>query len=185
MPLDLVTFASTRGFTEAELVVRFAYADPPYLGQGKRHYAKDHPEAYVWDDPESHRALIESLAEYDGWAMSLSSPSLKALLPMCPEDVRIAAWVKPFGIFKPNVNPGYVWEPVIFRGSRKRDRTEPTIRDWVSANITLRKGLTGAKPPAFNQWILDLLGYRPDEDEMVDLFPGTGGMGIALGERVA
>ena len=150
----------------------FAYADPPYLGQGKKHYAKYHKDAAVWDDPEHYRMFIEGLRVYDGWAMSCSSPSLKVLLPMCPEDVRVAAWVKPFGIFKPNVNPGYVWEPVIFRGARKRDRIEPTIRDWVSANITLRKGLTGAKPPDFNAWILDLLGYRPGIDEIIDIFPG-------------
>jgi len=165
--------------------MRFAYADPPYLGQGKKHYTKHHPEAHVWDDPETHQHLIDSLAGYDGWAMSLSSPSLKVLLPMCPDDVRIAAWVKPFGIFKPNVNPSYVWEPVIFRGSRKRDRSEPTIRDFVSANITLKKGLVGAKPPDFNAWILDLLGFRHGEDDLVDLFPGTGGMADAIAQRAS
>lgn len=162
--------------------MRFAYADPPYLGQGKKHYAKHHPEAEVWDDPDTHQALIRRLcSEFDGWALSCSSPSLAVLLPMCPADVRVAAWVKPFGIFKPNVNPAYVWEPVIFHGARaQRDRTEPTVRDWVSANITLKKGLTGAKPPAFNQWILDLLGYRPGIDELVDLFPGTNSMAEAV-----
>ena len=78
--------------------MKFAYADPPYLGCGSL-YAKHHPEAKVWDKPETHRQLIERLVdEYpDGWALSLHSPSLWTLLPMCPEDVRVAAWVKPFG----------------------------------------------------------------------------------------
>ena len=105
--------------------------------------------------------------------MSASSPSLKTILPLCPDDVRIAAWVKPFASFKPNVNPAYTWEPVIFRGGRKRDRTQATTRDHVSVPITLKKGLTGAKPPAFCYWLFDLLGAEPT-DEFVDIFPGTG-----------
>lgn len=152
--------------------MRFAYADPPYLGCG-RLYLKHHPQALDWDSPEKHRALIKSLSEFDGWAMSLSSPSLRVILPMCPEDCRVAAWVKPFAVFKPNVNPAYAWEPVIFRGAKKRDRYDPTVRDWHSANITLKKGLTGAKPASFANWVFDLLGVGR-EDEFVDLFPGTG-----------
>ena len=161
----------------------FAYADPPYLGQA-RHY-RDHPEAAVWDDPETHRALIGRLVdEYpDGWALSCSSPSLKTLLPMCPDDVRIGAWVKPFHVFKKGVRPAYAWEPVIYRGGRNQNHPPPpkggtatTPKDWHSANITLRKGLTGSKPESVCRWVLDLLGYLPG-DRVDDLFPGTGVMG--------
>lgn len=152
--------------------MRFAYADPPYLGCGKL-YKKHHAEALVWDDPETHRKLIESLAEYDAWAMSLTSTSLQTLLPMCPADCRVGAWVKPFAVFRPNVNPAYAWEPVIYRGAKKRDRYSPTIRDWHSANITMMKGLPGAKPESFAMWVFNLLGVDGD-DEFVDLFPGTG-----------
>ncbi len=155
-----------------------AYADPPYLGCGKL-YKKHHQEAMLWDDLEQHRSLIDSLSQYDAWAMSLSSSTLQRILPLCPADVRVAAWVKPFASFKPNVNPGYCWEPVIFRGSRKRERQDETVRDFLSANITLQKGLTGAKPIAFCLWILDLLGYE-SEDELIDIFPGTGAMAQAL-----
>lgn len=37
------------------------------------YYAHLHSEAYVWDDPETHRRLIERLCDEwpDGWAMSL------------------------------------------------------------------------------------------------------------------
>jgi hypothetical protein len=171
--------------------MRFAYADPPYLGQGKKLYAKHHPEAHIWDDPEEHRRLIESLAGYDGWALSCSSLSLRVLLPFAPPETRIAAWVKPFHAFKKGVRPAYAWEPVLFWGGRNKNPPVPekggkaiTPRDWVSANITLKKGLTGAKPPAFNDWILDLLGYEPS-DEMIDLFPGTGGMAEAIERRAA
>lgn len=155
--------------------MRFAYADPPYLGCGQKHYASHHPDAADYDDPETHRALIDRLvAEFpDGWALSLHTPSLRVLLPMCPADVRVMAWVKPFASFKPNVNPAYCWEPVIVRGGRKRTREQPTVRDFVSANITLQRGLAGAKPIPFCNWIFDVLGMDYT-DELVDLFPGTG-----------
>lgn len=166
--------------------MRFAYADPPYLGQGRKHYAAHHDDASDADSPEWHRALINRLVDEfpDGWALSCSTPSLGTLLAMCPDDVRVGAWVKPFASFKPGVNPAYAWEPVIFRGGRKRDRTEPTVRDWVSANITLQKGLPGAKPSEFCMWVLDLLGFRHDTDEMIDLFPGTGVMGVVTARSV-
>jgi hypothetical protein len=165
--------------------VRFAYADPPYLGCGRR-YKEHHAEAMIWDDPETHRQMIDRLvSEYpDGWAMSLHTPSLRTILPMCPEDVRVGAWVKPFAVFRPNVNPAYAWEPVIYRGGRKRGRYEPTVRDFVSCNITLRKGLCGAKPEGFCRWVVRLLGAT-SEDEWDDLFPGTGVFGRVTSEPTA
>lgn len=166
--------------------MRFAYADPPYLGCCKL-YAHRHEEPYgCWDYPEAHWRLVEKLqADYpDGWAMSLHTPSLRVLLPMVPEKCRIAAWVKPFAVFKPNVNPAYSWEPVMFMGGRKRDRTQPTVRDWHAENITLKKGLTGAKPPKFADWILGLLGVDFSAGDTIDdLFPGTHGLTLAWKER--
>lgn len=149
------------------------YADPPYLGCCGL-YDHYHPDGRCWDDLETHRVLIDQLcAGWGTWALSLSSPSLRAILPLCPEDVRVGAWVKPFASFKPNVNPAYTWEPVIYRGARKRERTELTVKDHVIESITLQKGLTGAKPRAFAFWLFDLLGLRPS-DEFTDLFSGTG-----------
>jgi hypothetical protein len=94
--------------------MRFAYADPPYIGQAKKHYGKRKDYAGEVD----HAALVARLvAEYsDGWALSLSSPTLRIILPMCPDNVRVMAWVKPFAVFKPGVNPAYAWEPVIVGG---------------------------------------------------------------------
>lgn len=155
--------------------ITVGYADPPYLGQGRKHYGDRHPDAADCDTPEWHRRLIDRLRiEYpDGWALSLSVPSLQTILPMCPPGVRVAAWVKPFASFKPGVNPGYCWEPVIWRGGRKRTRKEPTVRDYVSCNITLRRGFPGAKPEEFCWWVFDLLGLRRG-DRFDDLFPGSG-----------
>lgn len=162
--------------------MRIAYADPPYLGCGK-YYTAHHPDALDWDNPERHKTLIDWLSfEYpDGWAMSLSSPSLKAILPMCPDDVRVCSWVKPFAVFKPNVGKAYAWEPVIVRGGRKIGRDQETVRDWVSANITLRRGLTGAKPRDFCRWLFAFMNIGTGDD-LHDLFPGTGAVSAAWTE---
>ncbi len=121
---------------------KFAYADPPYLGCGKKLYGDA-----TYDAPEAHKALIERLCdEYpDGWAMSLSTPSVRVILPMCPDDVRVGTWVKPFAAFKKNVTRAWTWEPVIFRFSATRPRLveQPTWRDHVSAPIAMRKGFPG------------------------------------------
>jgi hypothetical protein len=164
--------------------VKFAYADPPYLGCGNL-YAAHHERALDWNDPEEHRRLIERLCdEYpDGWALSLHTPSLHEMLSMCPPDVRVGSWVKPFAAFKPNVGVAYAWEPVIFRGGRKRTRQQDTVRDWVSANITLQRGMPGAKPRDFCMWILDVLNVQHG-DTVDDLFIGSGAVTAAIAERL-
>ena len=143
--------------------MRIAYADPPYLG-----CANLYPEK----QEVNHQNLILELESYDAWALSCHTPSLKILLPMCSNKVRVAAWVKPFCSFKPNVNPAYTWEAILFI-PLPRAREVATVRDWVSANITLKKGLVGAKPPRFCYWLFELLGAR-ENDEFFDLYPGTG-----------
>lgn len=163
--------------------MKFAYADPPYLGCCSL-YDHRHEAPYgCWNEADTHQLLIETLtAEFpDGWALSCTSSSLRTLLPLCPEDVRVAAWVKPFAVFKPNVNPGYCWEPVIFAGGRRGDRERVTVRDWSSHVIRLKGGLKGSKPAPVCAWILDLLGYE-DGDDLVDVFPGTGIMGAVLAQ---
>lgn len=160
--------------------MRFAYADPPYLGDALKRYGDRHEDAAAFDTVKAHAQLIARLvSDYpDGWALSLHTPSLRTLLPLCPEDVRVGAWVKPFASFKPGVNPAYAWEPVIFRGGRKRTKEAETVRDWTACNITLQRGFPGAKPDGFCFWLFDLLGMQP-EDELDDLFPGSGAVGRA------
>jgi len=165
--------------------MRFAYADPPYLGQGKKHYGALHENAADCDRPEWHQALIDRLCDEfpDGWALSLNEPSLRTILNMCPADVRVAAWVKPFAAFKKHVTRAWCWEPIIIRGGRPIPTTQPTIRDFVEAPavsepIAMRKGFPGAKPHAVCWWIFDWLNIEP-EDELVDLFPGSGAVAEA------
>lgn len=159
--------------------MRFAYADPPYLGLAEKFYGDMHPDAAAYDRLETHAALIDRLSrEFDGWAYSLHSPSLKQILAVCPDDVRIGAWVKPFASFKKGVKPAYCWEPVIFHGGRKHDEESATVRDYVACSITLKRGFRGAKPDAVCFWLFDFLGMQID-DEFVDLFPGSGAVSRA------
>ena len=151
--------------------MKFAYADPPYIGQAKKHYDSEEVD---------HEELVSRLVrDYpDGWALSCSSPSLRFLLPLCPEETRVMAWAKPFCSFKPNVNPAYAWEPILVCGGRRRTREQLTVRDWVSVNITLRRGLSGAKPDEFCYWLFEVLNLQPD-DTFNDLYPGTGAVQLA------
>lgn len=161
--------------------MKFAYADPPYLGCGARIYG--FPE---WDHPERHRQLIGDLCrDYsDGWAMSLHTPSLKTILAMCPDDVRIACWCKNFAQIRKD--PQWMWEPVIWRGGRDGRRDE-MCRDWIvepAPFVRPRENpFPGQKPRAFCRWIFNLLGAKRG-DELVDLFPGSGAVLAAWAEWV-
>lgn len=143
-----------------------AYADPPYVGKARKFYRQ--PEV-------DHQVLIDQLVrEYpDGWALSCSSPSLRTLLPLCPPDVRVGAWVKRFAVWKKGQNPVFAWEPVIFCGGHAEFIKGEMVSDWVSSVPTFGTGVVGAKPDEFAYWIFRMLGLRPG-DELVDLFPGSG-----------
>ena len=156
--------------------MRFAYADPPYPGQAQKHYA-DHPD---YAGEVDHAALISRLErEYpDGWALSTNPGCLRDLLPLCPPKHRVLAWVKPFAAWKRNHWPAYAWEPVILVRGRSLYGTQETPRDWIAESITMRKGVSGAKPLAFCLWLFACLGATP-EDAVDDLFPGSGAVGEA------
>jgi hypothetical protein len=161
--------------------VRFAYCDPPYPGCA-HYYLRENPNA----QEVNHALLIGSLCEDypDGWALSTHANALRDLLPLCPPDVRVAAWCKPFATWKlggRGTSVPYTWEPVIVRGGGKRKRTKRlgvVCRDFVLASPPLRQRVPGEKPPAFSWWVFSMLGAEPG-DEMVDLFPGSGAVGEA------
>ena len=165
--------------------LRLAYADPPYFGSCQR-YGHHHPDGRCWNDLDTHAALIERLAEYDGWALSLTTNSLRIMLPLCPDDVRVMAWIKKATIWKKYVNPCYAWEPVIVRRARKLDGPEAgAVKMWNDWLLTPRlqapDGFTGAKPLAFCRWLFAVMGAEAG-DTLDDLFPGTGGVGRAWTE---
>ena len=176
--------------------MRFGYLDPPYFGCCALYDHFHGEDGRCWDEAETHRLLIErAVCDFpDGWALSCTSNSLRLLLPMCPDDVRVAAWVKPFCAFKKGVRPCYAWEPVIFWRGRNpsaghphappvKGGTQTTPKDFLAESITLKKGFTGAKPVKFCEWVLDLLNVASG-DEVVDLFPGTGVMGDVAAARL-
>ena len=101
-------------------------------------------------------------------------------MPLCPEGIRVGAWVKPFAAFKKNVKVAYAWEPVIFfgGGQPEPESTPIILRDYIAEPITMKRGLAGAKPEAVCWWAFDVLGLSPD-DELHDLFPGTGAVSKA------
>jgi len=156
--------------------MRFAYADPPYPGTAARYYKGEPTYAGEVD----HRALVSLLQErrlssgpdrLDGWALSTSARALRRILPLCPEEARVCAWVKPHGASPLTYGIHNCWEPVIVVGGRQR---RPGARDWLSA-LPARGGgtLPGRKPIAFCAWLFGLLGMEPG-DELEDIFPGTG-----------
>ena len=168
--------------------MKFAYADPPYLGTSKfgaaHHYDKYHNQAGDFDRIETHIALIAQLvADFpDGWAMSLGTNSLRLLLPECPAEIRVCVWVKGWCSWKPGVHPKYAWEPVLLAGGRKRPGV--AVRDWWQGNVATRQEIPGSKPIGFCRWVLDLLGYDDTLDILDDLFPGTGVMDAVAAQGV-
>lgn len=156
--------------------LRFAYADPPYVGQARKHYNGGEVD---------HMALIGKLSTYDGWALSCKSSSLRDLLPLCPSATRVLSWVKPFAVFKKNVGLSYAWEPVLLVPARRRSHRDGFLMDWLRTGNVQGVGqginginFVGAKPKAFCFWLFDAAGLQP-ADELVDLYPGTGAVSRA------
>lgn len=161
--------------------MRFAYADPPYPGLAG--YYRDHPD---YAGEVDHRALLVELRDggFDGWALSTSSRSLVALCALAAEleldDVRVAAWVRgPRGRARAR-RPLQAWEPVLYAGGRELGavRTDALVHG-VRARTTDPGHVIGAKPAAFARFVFELLGAEPG-DELVDMFPGSGGIGRAF-----
>jgi hypothetical protein len=151
---------------------RLAYADPPYLGCAELY--RDQP---TYAGEVDHADLIARLCTFDGWALSCSSESLRELLPMCPEGVRVCGWGKPNGVSSSTRGPHNTWEALIVSPARW---LRPGFRDWLLAKPARREGtLIGRKPIAFIAWMFRCLGAVPGLDELDDLYPGTGIVGRA------
>lgn len=160
--------------------MKLAYADPPYPGQAARHYAGQPDYA----GEVNHDDLLQRLdRDYDGWVLHTASTTLDEVLQSAAfldvKGFRVMAWVKPFAAFKRNVSVAYAWEPVLIKPVRKPIVSGRIVmRDWISESITLRRGLTGAKPEAVCRWAFEMAGLEPG-DELDDLFPGTGAVSRA------
>lgn len=160
--------------------------DSTYRKSGDARFASDHhDDAGQWDDPQTHRALMDRLeAEYDGWAIATAHDGIPVygVLPRC---ARIAVW------HRPNAGAGAArikntWEPVIVRpptnrlSSRLMGGQIPDLLTCAAPRI----GFAGAKPHEWTRWVLALLGYDPEVDTVDDLFPGSNSVAQAIAQGV-
>lgn len=148
-----------------------------------------HPAAGEWDDPARHRALLEQLvAEFDGFAIATTSDGIEHYRPL-PVAHRLLVWIKPSA--QPTSHRiAKTWEPVIvvppparrarFRGPSGRLEQVPDVLVAPARPL----GFAGAKPPQWTRWVLDALGYDPETDELVDMFPGSGSVAAAAAQGV-
>lgn len=154
----------------------FGYADPPYPGLARRYY--NAPEV-------DHAALIARLnVEHpDGWALSTSSAALQRVLALCPDDVRVGAWVRGERRSR-SYRPRDAWEPLIVRGGRPHlaepQEPWPNALVWGGRQHSHPGALVGMKPAAFASWLFSLLGALPG-DQLADIFPGSGAIARAWG----
>ncbi len=146
--------------------MRLAYADPPYPGNAE--FYADHPD---YAGEVDHAELVARLATFDGWALSTSSKALRSVVALCPENIRLLVWV--------NHNIGRAWEPVLVSPARKTPtgvlvdwiNVEPEAFQWRPKPVGY---VIGRKPREFCRWMFRWLGAIPGEDELHDLFPGSG-----------
>ena len=180
--------------------LKFAIADPPYLGRAERYYgptgcgdghkkgqADNHNEASIWDDPMTHIALVKQLEEnFDGWAIALTVHSLSTYLKIIDTDsrngIRVCVWNKPNAVTSGSRIQN-VWEPVIVKVPK--DRRGYKIGQKVTDVLTCsppKVGFKGAKPHQWTHWVCDLMGVQA-EDSVTDLFVGSGMVTAALQQQ--
>ena len=163
--------------------MRMAYADPPYPGQSKRLYG-DHPD---YAGEVDHAELVaELLARFpDGWALSTSIQALPAVLRLCPDRARVLCWLKRATSPPMGDNRMYSWEPVILCDTPNPRMPTRMHCEAAADQFTFRPKteghVIGAKPRAFCMWLFAAMGLGPD-DELVDLFPGSGAVAAAWDE---
>lgn len=159
--------------------MRWGYADPPYPGkahmyEGHRDYAGELPVDEVLDE-------LAGL-ELDGWAMSTSAAALPHALALCVAralEVRVAVWHRHVRDRSHARGPLNAWEPIIWHGGRQLGPVRSDHLDYAARpRLTDPNRVVGAKPARFARFVFELLGAEPG-DELVDLYPGSGGIGRA------
>jgi hypothetical protein len=182
-------------------MARLCIADPPYLGRAVRWYgvggcgegggkgqADQHPDAKIWDNPETHKQLVRNLErDYDGWAIAMSVHSLSTYLEVAETDsrngIRVCVWHKPSAVTSGNRITNN-WEPVLIKVPNDRKgwaSGKPRMTDVLTCNPP-RQNFIGSKPTQWTNWVLDLLGYE-EGDTVNDLFYGSGAVTMALQQQ--
>ena len=164
--------------------MRIAVADPPYPLTSQRLYGQ-HPD---FAGEVDHAELLRELQTYDAWALFTSASMLQHVLALAPRPqidglrvvsrtgTRVLVWIKPQPIPRP-VDVQWCWEAILIGGGRSR-RGRPVLRDAIVANPRDGNEFPGAKPYVVCRYVFDALGAEA-EDELVDLFPGSGAVSAA------
>lgn len=191
---------------------RLAYADPPYPGLSRRYYGNHRDYAGEVDHAELVAGLV---AGYDAWALSTSARALPMVLRLCPDSVRVGAWVRGGRPHSTAAVPVSSWEPVIFGGaiaSRRRatgvaaaghddtsrdrhstddvaeHRRDATRYDSLVHGVTVRATdpeRVTGAKPAAFARWVFELLDARPGDTLVDVFPGSGGIARAWDHYVA
>lgn len=75
---------------------------------------------------------------------------------------------------------GYAHEFTLFSPARRGGQVHRSRTDAFLCPSTQQRGVIGAKASRWTWWVLDCLGYEPEEDTVVDLFPGSNAVGEAV-----
>lgn len=157
----------------------FGFADPPY--PDKAFYYRDHPD---FGGEVDHRELVDRMTRVypDGWALCTSGASLPFVLRLCPEDVRVAIWVKG-SRSGPSYRARSAYEPVIIWRGRDDRRMEidedlDDVLIWGGRQPSHPGALVGMKSACFAEWAFRQLGACVG-DSLVDVFPGSGAVARA------
>jgi hypothetical protein len=133
---------------------------------------------------DAHANLLADLLEhFDGFALATTPDGLAYYGPLRP-DLRVLAWVRPNGMPGGSRLVGR-WEAVIVRVPRGRvgRAAGGSVSDVLVCGHG-RGGFAGAKPAEWTRWVLDVLGYDADTDQLVDLFPGSGAVSAEAAQAV-
>ena len=185
--------------------MKFAIADPPYLGRAKIWYGQKmrksqkgikfggtskvnykpadfNENAEIWDNIKTHKNLIEKLEnEYDGFALCMAHDNLQKLLPFCKPNIKIMIWHKWSIPSRSRIQNRF--EPVLIRIPKSlkgavKGQTMPDVLTW---QMRTKSDFAGAKPKEWTYWVLDAMGVDKD-DEIEDLFIGSGAVTQAIND---
>lgn len=162
------------------------YAGRKHSARGN-HSADAHPDAADWNDPARHRQLAEQLIdEFDGWAIACPPDAVAAgIYAPLPYGTRVMVWHRSNAL-PSRTRIGTRWEAVLVCPPLDRiplQEGERQLHDVLSCAAP-GSGFAGAKPRQWTRWVLDALGYDPDVDEVVDLFPGSGAVSAEVAQGV-
>ena len=100
---------------------------------------------------------------------------------MCTAGIRVCAWRRRVRSVRARA-PLSAWEPLlVYRGRGLQAGQVQEVLDHLDYRgryDAMPGALVGMKPPEFAVWMFSLLGAEPD-DELADLFPGSGVIGRA------